>query len=354
MASAGLSFNSLSQVFSSGWDATTDAATLLKEEIIKTVTFVEAFFKETTLTEHEGIYTIKGPFASKFTFTWRELLMLGGIISSVIFATAAFFTGSILTGCIFLIYTVMLIFGSYWLSEWTKNLTSDQLLETAEQLLENSRLGLRTALHTIKELVGQYAYALGMQGKVYVTQIRELQAIDANLEATSAGLRDTSALLNQEVRAIPARLAPITQQMGEVLGQSKHVRAGLQRENDRLAAVNETLEEQARTGERRIQEGQRQLGVLEGQIKALDSLLGKYNEAFRKESLQLALQGQALSVERQRLTEEVGRLQETVEDAKALITGERHRRLSFSHQPDQVFTSGEGYQPPPSALKPRA
>lgn len=294
MATDGLTLHTVTQAINGGWNAATDAvtgaATALKEEMAKAATFAEEILTQTTLTESEGTYTIDGPFASKFTFTWRELLMIGGIVSSVIFATIAFFTGSLLTGTIYLIYTVLLIFGAYWLSEWSKNLT-------AEQILEKAKAGGVAAINILKAIVGQFTGVLEGHGEVYAAQVAELKRLDNVMDANVQKLSGTAAVLAREAGAIPACLAPFTKQMGDALKESSGLRKDLRAQTDRLSAQNRQLQEQ-------ITHGQHELGLLQGQVLALRQILG----GFQTERAHLARIGEGISKNHVKLQQEVNRL----------------------------------------------
>ena len=322
MSGNDFSLESVTRTINAGWNAVTEAITgaaqTLQEETLKAATFAEAVLTKTTLTESEGVYTLDGPFASKFTFSWRELIMIGGIVSSVIFATAAFFTGSSLTGIIYLSYTVLLIFGSYWLSEWTKNLT-------AEQIFENARAGGVAAINILREIVTQFTNVLEGHGQVYATQLAELQQLNTHLDTTSTHLDTTSThldttsthldttsthldegvqsmgktneLFSAEVRALPQRLAPFIEQMGETLRESRDLRDEFRQQNVTYQNQNAHLREQ-------IAGNRAEVAELRNQITALRSVLTD----FEQERQKLHCTGEDFVQERKRLTDALDRV----------------------------------------------
>ena len=303
-------WNRLSAICSSG-------AQSLRTKMGEIAARAEEIINQTTLTESEGTYTIDGPFASKFTFTWREIIMIGGIVSSVIFAIAAFFAGHAIIGSIFLVYTGLLIFGAYWLSEWTKNLTAKQILEVA-------RAGGDAAIDILKEVIGQFTGVLEGHAEVNAIQINTLQKLYRSLrgaastvegavgrvEGAVGRVEGAVTLLSEEVRAIPRLFEPIIQIMRETLGESRALRDDLREQNEHFRAENDRL--QQLIGEQHVQ-----LGMLQGQIQGLQEVL----HGFKTEREKLTSTVNGFSQERERLASEINRFAELIPILETKIRG---------------------------------
>ena len=345
--------------------AVTNAANTLKEETIKAATFAEAILFKTSVTESKGVYTIKGPFAFDYTFCWREILMFGGVASSVILATSAFFSGSILTGIVYLYYTALLMLGSYWLSQWAQNLTAAEIFEKARAA------GIAT-IDVLKAIVGQFTGVLEGHGKTYATQLDTLQTIysyldknaahlkqttahldknaahlkqtTAHLDQTAGRLEKTNELLDENVRSIPKALEPFIAQTKETLGQSKLHIVAQKAQISLLKKQTERLEKQIISEEtlfkhitEQVAQGNQQLGILKGQVQALETLLADYHEALRKQNLDLMRHGENLSKERELLTTELGNLHIATRKAQEILDATKKTLVSFSPKPDRLL-----------------
>ena len=325
MASTGFSFERVRQAVSYGWDGFTESVNngieTLESKMQEKAAYAERIFQETTITERDGKYVIKGPFAHEYTCSVSDLAFLSGIISSVILTVGSFFTGHLMLGTIFLLYTGLLCLGAYYLSEWSKNLTAEQIHEKSRQL------GI-ASIGMLKEVVDQHIIQLKAQGVTYTTQITELEALHARLNGQAERMSGQNTLMNNVLvemediaKTLPDKLNPFIVRMGVALGESREVRDEMREQNTTYKEENTRLAHQNT-------EAVKQLAFLRGQIVALGGIL----DGFQAERGEYA-------TERQRLAAQVARLRGVISRAEFIVGIEATSSRSAS---PHIVTFDEG------------
>lgn len=302
-----------------GWDAATtaigDAGRGLQEQMDRISATAFETLHQISLTKTDKEYIFNGPCGITVSFTWSELLMLGGIISSVVFATAAFFTGSLLTGTIYLIYTGLLLFGAYWLSELAKSRTVGEMLQT------NTAVA-RTAVETLAAVVGRFIPVLAGHEHTTAEQVTQLQKLQEHLEGTAtqidagaAHMDAGAAHMDARVETLPQLFDPIIALLKEHLASNTEVLEAHKQENTHLLQLNETLRGQLdRLGEQ-IEVKREALGRLEGLIAVLEPI----GATLQARLDDLKTTGGDFATERKNLETTIGRLERALTTAQRII-----------------------------------
>lgn len=268
-------------------------ATEIKKTMEEQAVYAHRVFKETTIQERDGKYVIKGPFAYTYTCTWRDLVFIGGIITSVIFTVAAFFTGHLILGTIFLLYTAIISLGAYYCSEWSKNLTSEQIHEKSRQL------GI-ASLSMLQEIVKKHVEQLHSVGGTYDAQIAELQSLLARLDSEAARMGSHNSLMDEALDALegiatslPDQLNPFITRMGETLQGSREVLDHLRGQNRELQETNAAVKKENATYATLNKEARKTLEEINTQIAAQREVIDEFRaelEAYGQERKRLAAQ----------------------------------------------------------------
>ncbi len=211
------------------WEALSTTVTSAMNNVTGTATRVINVAKEiitkTTFVERDGIYSIKFPFFTRITFSWREILMIGAIVSSVIFAVTAFFSGSVLTGITYLAYTCLLTLGTYWLSELIENLKTTQKLDVV-------RASGTAVLNVLQELVKQLTTVFSRHKDANSANATTLTKIQQSLTGSVTDIQD-------HLKGIPGLMGPVIGEFSKViaLGEKSLLAA-----EARLKTINQGVE----------------------------------------------------------------------------------------------------------------
>lgn len=167
----------------------------IREDIAKTRSVVDQLLDAVNLQRDEsGAWTL----CNMITFTWRDLVMLGGIIAAVTLAVASFFAGSIATGVGFALAGTILLIGEYWVHQLTDLLPFNELSVAFQSLIKGSS----ETSHSMANLLLSFLDALGIEKEEILARAQELTG---QMKEGVGGLKEEVALLQAVRETIDAR-----------------------------------------------------------------------------------------------------------------------------------------------------
>ena len=222
-----------------------------------------------TLEEKEGFYKVK-IFCLEFNFTWRNLFMIGGLTLSVFFATFSFFRGFPFTALSYLIEAGFILFGAYYLSEWSKLLDMQQLFVIA-------RAGGEQAQQVLDSLVDKAIASFKSYHSLNQAFLEAWQKVETALGKTNQDLGKTNQDLNKSVlelsRILPQKINRMSQEVIKILSLGE--KALTERTNHL-----QSLDVQIGNRSKELLEATQKLGELIGRLTELQQLMTEQKEVI--------------------------------------------------------------------------
>ncbi|MBS0604883.1 MAG: hypothetical protein JSS60_07590 [Verrucomicrobia bacterium] len=143
------------------------------------------------------------PFTGKFSLSWRDNVMLAGVVLAVASAAGAFFMGLTAAAIGFLALGILLAFSAYYVHNFNEGIELQQTVD----LLKQQNSDLQTAQKKIEastaDLQRQYNQVQSIN--------RQLNQTITSLQATTQSLQSANAQLTQNNQSLQANLLQLQQ-----------------------------------------------------------------------------------------------------------------------------------------------